>query len=206
MGEQVEVPVRIGGSTALGREHSVAAVHLLIHHRVHSRLTALRAHRVQQQQRRAGELTTHPPTIYPELLDDLVVPVAHDVSSPAYQHLNANSDNPVPTRRATRPNTNGNDKQVAPASRDGSGGREDGLVLRPGRRRKASLCHRAGGGPVQPGPPSVQCCPRPASRARTIAWARSATCSLSKIDDTLLATVFGATFSRPAIAALDSPA
>ena len=39
-----------------------------------------------------------------------------------------------------------------------------------------------------------------------MAWARSATCSLVKIDETLFATVFGATPIRLAIAALFSPA
>src|SRR4051812_12845920 len=82
MGEQVEVPVRIGGSTALGREHGVAAVHLLVHHRVHARLAALGADRVQQQQRRASELTADLPTVGAKLNDDLVVPVAHALSSP----------------------------------------------------------------------------------------------------------------------------
>src|SRR5439155_14128277 len=53
-----------------------------------------------------------------------------------------------------------------------------------------------------------RCChgwPRPASRARTIACARSATHSLAKIDETLLATVFVATFSRPARGRRDRP-
>jgi hypothetical protein len=81
MSEQVVVPAGIGRCTALGREHGVAAVHLLVHHRVHPRLAALGADRVQQQQWRASELTTDLPTVGTKLCDDLVVPVAHAFSS-----------------------------------------------------------------------------------------------------------------------------
>src|SRR4029077_1441025 len=47
--------------------------------------------------------------------------------------------------------------------------------------------------------------PMPASRARTIAWARSATWSLLKTFDTWLRTVFGLTTNRWAISAFPSP-
>src|SRR5687767_11789476 len=93
MGEQVVVPVGIGGSAALGRKHGVAAVQLLVHHRVQARLAGLGTYRVQQQQRCASELTAHVPAVAPELLDDLVVPVAHDFSSPVYRLSIAYSGN-----------------------------------------------------------------------------------------------------------------
>src|SRR5437773_11232344 len=35
MGEQVVVPVGVGGSAALGREDGIASVHILVHHRVY---------------------------------------------------------------------------------------------------------------------------------------------------------------------------
>ena len=75
-------------------------------------------------------------------------------------------------------------------------------------------CHEAGvtmlaGGMVTlPWPMSRQVrdwCPKPASLACTMACARSATCSLVKILDTWLRTVFWLRPSRVAIAALARP-
>src|SRR5207248_6038228 len=68
---------RVDRCACLAGEDGVAAVDLLVHHRVDPPLAAPGSHGVQQQQRGAGELAAYRAPIRPELLDDLGVPVAH---------------------------------------------------------------------------------------------------------------------------------
>jgi len=68
------------------------------------------------------------------------------------------------------------------------------LRIRRGRRGRWGHCRSPGWRPS------------PAARARTIAWARSATCSLVKMLDTWLRMVFGLRNSRLAMSVLATPA
>jgi hypothetical protein len=80
VGDRVEVPRRVGVGTRLGGEHQIPIAVGEVHHDVGARLTTARAHRMQNQQWRTFELTTHPAVIGPELGDVVrveIVTVAH---------------------------------------------------------------------------------------------------------------------------------
>src|SRR5258708_3492655 len=74
MGEQVVIPVGIGGPASSGGEDEQSVALTQVHHGVRAALAALGAGGREQQQRPACPQATDLPCIRPELLNRLAIP------------------------------------------------------------------------------------------------------------------------------------